>query len=74
LKGANYFERAPKEATLIDMDMVNLGDLISMKCYIRYWRHFASKWHILTLELVTIKILSHANTIKDSYNAHKLII
>lgn len=62
------------EKKLIDGDTINPRDLVSIKCYIGYWRHFASKRHGLTLELATIKLLDHANTIKYNYDAHNFII
>jgi len=37
---------------LIDGAIVNLGDLVSIKCYVRYWKHFVSKQHGITLKLV----------------------
>jgi len=57
----NKIEIFDFEDKLIDEDTINLGNLISTKCCIRYWRHFAFK----TLELVALKLLNQANTIKD---------
>jgi hypothetical protein len=37
------------------------GDLVSIKCYIWYWRHFASKRHGITLKLIAIKKRSRQN-------------
>ncbi len=56
--------------------MINLGYLVSIciKCYIRYWRYFASKKHGLTIELIAIKLLDDENMIKNSYDTHRLII
>jgi hypothetical protein len=48
--------------------------LMSIKYYIRYWKHFASKKDSLTLVLNIVKLLNQANTIKDNYNVYKLII
>jgi hypothetical protein len=46
---------------LIDGNTINLGDLVSIKCHIRYWRHFASKKHGLTLKLTIVKLLDQSN-------------
>ncbi len=62
------------ESKLIDGDTINPGDLVSRRCYIGYWRHFASKKHSLTLELATVKLLDHANTNKDNHDVHRFII
>jgi hypothetical protein len=59
---------------LIDGNTINSRDLVSIKCYIRYWRHFASKRHGLTLKLIVVELLDQANTIKDNYDVHRLII
>jgi hypothetical protein len=45
LKEFNTIEIFYKNNKLIDGNIINLGDLVSIKCYIRYWRHFASKQH-----------------------------
>jgi hypothetical protein len=42
---------------LINGAIVNLGDLVSIKCYVRYWRHFVSKQHGIALKLVVVKKL-----------------
>ncbi len=47
-------------------DIINSGNLMSIKYYIRYWKHFVSKRHSSTSELNTIKLLNQANTIKDN--------
>ncbi len=70
----NKIENFDKNKKLIDGNTINLGDLVSIKCYIKYWRHFASKQHRLTLELVAVKILDQVNLIKNSYDTHRLII
>jgi len=44
-----------KDNKLIDGDIMSLGDLVSIKCYTRYWRHFVSKRHGLTLDLIAVK-------------------
>ncbi len=54
--------------------MINSGNLISIKHYIKYWKHFSSKKHNLTLELNIVKVLQQANTIEKNYDVYKLII
>jgi len=51
----DFFDKGNR---VIDGNILNLEDLVSIKCYIRYWRHFISKQHKLTLELTTIKLLN----------------
>jgi hypothetical protein len=53
----NIVEFFDKDNRVIDGNILNLEDLVSIKCYIRYWRHFISKQYKLTLELTTIKLL-----------------
>jgi hypothetical protein len=55
-------------------EIINSGNLMSIKDYIKYWKHFTSTKHDLTLELNTFKLLNQANTIKNNYNVYKLII
>ncbi len=74
IKELNKVQIFDKNNKLIDGNTINSGDLISIKCYIWYWRHFAYKRHGLTLKLVVVKLLDQANTIKDNYDAHRLII
>jgi hypothetical protein len=59
---------------LINGAIVNLGDLVSIKCYARYWRHFVSKQHGITLKLVVVKKFDQGIIIVDSYNIHIFII
>ncbi len=59
---------------LINGAIVNLGDLVSIKCYVRYWRHFVSKRHGITLESVDIKKIDQCRIIVDSYNTQRFII
>ncbi len=54
--------------------MINSGNLISIKYYIKYLKHFSLKKHDLTLKLNTVKLLNQANTIKKTYDVYKLII
>jgi hypothetical protein len=59
---------------LIDGNIVNWGDLVFNKCYIRYYRHFTSKKHDLIMELAIVKLLDHGNIIRGSYDIHRFII
>jgi hypothetical protein len=54
--------------------MIHSGNLMSIKYYIKYWKHFSSKKQDLTLKLNTVLLLNQANTIKNNYNVYKLII
>jgi hypothetical protein len=45
-----------KDNKLINGATFNLGDLVSIKCYVRYQRHFVSKQHGITLKRCCIKI------------------
>jgi hypothetical protein len=38
--------------------MINSGNLMSIKYYIKYWKHYSSKKHDLTLELNIVKLLN----------------
>jgi hypothetical protein len=49
---------------LNDGDMINSGNLMFIKYYIKYWKHFAFKKHYLTLELNIVKLVHQANKIK----------
>jgi hypothetical protein len=73
-KEFNTIEIFDKNNKLIDGNIINPRDLVSVKCYIRYWKHFTSKWHGLTLKLATVKLLNQVNLIKDNYDTHRLII
>jgi len=44
-KEFNVVEIFDKDDKLIDGNRVKLRNLMSIKCYIKYWRHFASKRH-----------------------------
>ncbi len=46
-----------KNNKLINDAIVNPGVLVSIKCYVKYWRHFISKQHEITLELIDVKFL-----------------
>ncbi len=74
LEEFNTIEIFDNNNKLIDGNIINLGDLVSIKCYIRYWRHFTSKQHGLTLKLTTVKLLDQINLIKKNYDTHRLII
>jgi hypothetical protein len=45
LEGFNTIEIFDKKKKLIDGNIINPRNLVSIKFHIRYWRHFASKWH-----------------------------
>jgi hypothetical protein len=49
LEEFNTIEIFYKNNKLIDGNTINPKDLVFFKCYIRYWRHFVSKRHGLTL-------------------------
>jgi hypothetical protein len=66
-KNFNTIEIFDKNNKLIDGNTINPRDLVSIKCYIKYWRHFTSKQHKLTLELAIVKLIYQVNLIKDSY-------
>jgi len=53
---------------------INPRDLVSIKCYVRYCKHFISKWHGITLKLVVVKTFDQGIIIVDSYNIHRFII
>ncbi len=55
IEDLNIIDVFDKDNKVIDDAIVVLGDLISIKCYIRYWRHYTSKWHGLIYELATTK-------------------
>ncbi len=74
LKKWNVIKVFDKDNKLINDVIVNLGNLVSIKCYVRYWRHFVSKWHGITLESVDIKKFDQGRIIVDSYNTHIFII
>jgi hypothetical protein len=74
VKKLNIVDFFDKNNKVIDGNILNSGDLVSIKCYIRYWRHFISKQHKLTLELAAIKLLDHVNLIKHNYDIHMFII
>ncbi len=63
-----------KDNKLIDADTMSSRDLVSIKCYIRYEKHFVSKKRGLKLKVIVIKLLNQANMIKDSYDACRLLI
>jgi len=64
-----------KENKLINGASIVRGDLISVKYYIRYWRHYTSKSHELTLKLIVVKQLIKGKLIiKNNYNSHRFII
>ncbi len=50
LEEFNTIEIFDKNNKIIDGNTINPRDLVSIKCYIKYWRHFTSKWHGLTLD------------------------
>jgi hypothetical protein len=54
----NIVDFFDKDNKIIDGNILNLGDRVSIKCYIIYWKHFISKQHKLTLELTVIKLLN----------------
>jgi hypothetical protein len=74
LEKFNTIEIFDKNNKLIDGNKINPKDLVFVKCYIQYWRHFAFKRYGLTLELTIVKILDQVNLIKDNYDTHRLII
>ncbi len=43
-----------KDNKLIDGSTIIQGDLVSIKCYIWYWKHFTSKQHGITLKLAAL--------------------
>jgi hypothetical protein len=64
-----------KENKLIDDASIARGNFILVKCYIRYWKHYTSNCHKLTLELTIIKQLIKSKLIiKDNNNSHRFII
>jgi hypothetical protein len=50
LEEFNTIEIFDKNNKIIDGNTINPRDLVSIKCYTKYWRHFSSKWHGLTLD------------------------
>jgi hypothetical protein len=41
----NTIELFDKDNKLIDGATIIQGNLVSIKCYVQYWRHFTFKWH-----------------------------
>jgi hypothetical protein len=68
-------EVSNKENKFIVGASITGGNFVLVKCYIKYWRHYISKCHGLTLELIAIKqIIKGKSIIKDNYNYHRFII
>ncbi len=63
-----------KDNKLIDADTMISRDLVSIKCDVRYEKHFVFNKHGLKLKLIVFKLLNQANMIKDSYDACRLLI
>jgi hypothetical protein len=57
LENLNTIEVFDKKNKSIDGASIARGDFVLVKCYIRYWKHYTSKHHRLTLELTVIKQL-----------------
>ncbi len=51
----NTIEVFDKDNKLIDGAILIQGHLVSIKCYVQYWRHFIFKRYGITLELAAIK-------------------
>jgi hypothetical protein len=58
IKELNTIEMFDKGNQLIDNATIISRDLVCIKCYVRYYRHFISKWHGITLKLVVVKNIS----------------
>jgi hypothetical protein len=68
-------EVSNKENKLIVGASIARGNFVLVKCYIKYWKHYSSKCHGLTLKLTAIKqIIKGKSIIKDDYNYHRFII
>jgi hypothetical protein len=48
-KGFSTIEIFDKKKKLIDGNKINPRNLISIRCHVRFWKHFTSKWHEFTL-------------------------
>jgi hypothetical protein len=73
-KEFNIIEVFDKDNKLINAATINPRDLVSIKCYVRYWRHFVSKRHGITLKLIVVKKIDLGIIIVDNYNTHRFII
>ncbi len=62
-----------KNNQLIDGATMISRDLVCIKCYVIYYRHFMSKWHGITLKLVVVKNIYQGKIIVDGYNIHRFI-
>jgi len=63
-----------KDNKLINGATINPRDFVSIKCYVRYCKHFISKWHGITWKLVAIKTFDQGRIIVDNYNTHRFIM
>jgi hypothetical protein len=54
-KGLNIIKVFDKNNKLINGATIIIGDLVSIKCYVGYWKHFISKQHEITSQLVVVK-------------------
>jgi hypothetical protein len=51
----NTIEVFYKNNQLIDAATIISRDLVCIKCYVIYYKHFMSKWHGITLKLVVVR-------------------
>lgn len=63
-----------KNNQLIDDATIISRDLVCIKWYVIYYRHFMSKWHGITLKVVVVNIyIYQGKIIVDGYNIHRFI-